>query len=92
MRTFPHPVYCELCAVADALSPHCGKQRLYPSLLINLLLLLLDHADMENVIFFTPSKFSAKQIYPKKCLIFGNNQIETKQRKLKNTIKLTKNH
>ena len=42
IRTFQHPVYCELYAVADALFPHCGyKQRLYPSLLINLLLLLL---------------------------------------------------
>ena len=42
---------------------------------------------MENVIFFTPSKFKAEQIYPKKFVICANNQIATKQRKLKNTIK-----
>ena len=43
--------------------------------------------DMQKFIIFTPSTFEAKQIYPKKCVIFGNTKFATKQRKLNNKIK-----
>ena len=29
---------------------------------------------LQNVIFFTPSKFKAEQFYPKKCVIFENTK------------------
>ena len=43
--------------------------------------------DMQNVIFFTPSKFWAKQIYPKKCVFVSNAKFATKPGKPNNTIK-----
>ena len=43
--------------------------------------------DLQNVIFFTPSKFKAQQFYHKKCVIFGKTKFATKLRKQRNTKK-----
>ena len=53
-------------------------------LLACLSMLELEHADMQNVIFLTPSKFQADKFNPKKCVIFGNAKFATKQRKQQN--------
>ena len=71
-------VYTVQCAVCSVQCTAC--------------LLFLSYADMENVIFFTPSQFSAKQIYLKKCVIFGNTKFGTKQQKQKNNNNKNQNH
>ena len=47
---------------------------------------------MQNVTFFTPSKFYAEKSFPKKCVIFGNTNFARKQRKQQNKIKQTQNN
>ena len=38
--------------------------------------------DIENVTFFTPSKFQREKPYPKKCVTSANNNFETKYDKV----------
>ena len=41
---------------------------------------LRGRSDLQNDIFFTPSKFKAEQFYPKNYIIFGKTKFATNQR------------
>ena len=46
---------------------------------------MIEHSlksDMQNVNFFTLSKFKAKNLYPEKCVIFDNTIFAKKPKKI----------